>query len=124
MRGRSACIGRSASSGRGVNPFMLIVRLSFKTEAGVSQFLNDFSPMAAAVRDSEPNTLSYEVSQSEKNPLELVIVERYRTKADFVDVHRSMKHFIKFRPKLQALQDAGEVTVTGDGLNELGIGHM
>jgi len=35
-----------------------------------------------------------------------------------------MKHFMKFRPKLQAMQDAKQVEVTGESFTELGVGFM
>lgn len=104
--------------------WMLIVKLTFTSEASLQTFLRDFAPMAAAVRDHEAGTLSYEACQSDKDPLSITLVERYRTKADYLDYHKSTRHFLKFRPRLQKLQDSGEVVVTGESVTELGLGYM
>lgn len=90
----------------------------------VTKFLEAFTPMADAVSRAEPGTLGYEVSVSDQNPLSMMIYERYRTKDEYLSVHKAMKHFLKFRPKLQELQDAKKVVVTGESFRELGVGFM
>ena len=73
---------------------------------------------------NEPFLYSYEVSQSDKDPLQYIIVERYRSKADYVGAHRRSTAFHTFRPQMKALQDAGEVIVTGASFNEVGLGFV
>lgn len=87
-------------------------------------FLGAFASMASAVGQGEPDTLGYEVSASESDPLHLMIFERYRTKEAYLSVHKAMKHFLKFRPKLQELQDAKKVAISGESFHELGYGFM
>jgi quinol monooxygenase YgiN len=108
----------------GERAWLLVVTLRFVSAAEVDKFLTAFGPQADATSRGEPDTLGYEVSRSEQNPLSLMIYERYRTKAAYLDVHKAMKHFSKFRPKLQALQDAKKVEVTGEAYQELGVGFM
>ena len=43
-----------------------------------------------------------------------MIYERYRSKADYLGAHRSSPAFLQFRPKMKALQDAGDVLISGD----------
>ena len=66
--------------------------------------------------------LRYEVAQSDKDPLRYVILERYRSKDDYLGAHRRSPAFREFRPQMRALQESGRVTVTGSSYQELGIG--
>lgn len=104
--------------------WLLVVNLRFKHADDMNFFLGAFAPMADAVSRSEPATLGYEVSRSEKDPLLVMIYERYASKSEYLDTHKAMKHFLKFRPKLQQLQDAHRVVVSGESFQELGIGFM
>ena len=65
-----------------------------------------------------------EIAKSDKNPLHYAIIERYRSKADYVGAHRNSPAFHKFRPKMKALQEAGRVQVGGNSYNELGVGFV
>jgi len=112
--------GRPKASGD--NAFVLRVGLQFTNPAAASTFVSDWSKAAAYCMREERFLFHYEVSQSDKFPLQYMIVERYRSKRDYVDTHRHSKAFAEFRPKLKALQDNGEVTVTGDSWIELGVG--
>mmetsp|Transcript_29710 Transcript_29710/g.79812 ORF Transcript_29710/g.79812 Transcript_29710/m.79812 type:complete len:143 (-) Transcript_29710:362-790(-) len=104
--------------------FVLLVRLTFRNEEKLQDFLRIFRPMAATVKATEPETLSYEVSRNNKKPLELVINERYATVDAYLNVHKETKHFKEFRPKLQSMQDGHDVEVSGDAFEELGVGYM
>ncbi|KAJ1619091.1 hypothetical protein T492DRAFT_1088332 [Pavlovales sp. CCMP2436] len=108
----------------GERAWLLVVHLRFVSAEAAEKFIGAFGQMAEAVSRGEPDTLGYEVSRSEQDPLYLMIYERYRTKAAYLDVHKAMKHFLKFRPKLQALQDAKQVAVDGEAFKELGVGFM
>ena len=108
----------------GEKAWLLVVSLRFKRADDLDVFLGAFTPMASAVSRSEPATLGYEVSRSEKDPLLVMIFERYASKLDYLDTHKAMKHFLKFRPKLQQLQDAHKVVVSGESFQELGVGFM
>jgi quinol monooxygenase YgiN len=108
----------------GEKAWLLIVHLQFESAADIDKFIEAFAPMGDAVSRTEPDTLGYEVSRSEKDPLKLMIFERYRTLDAYLKAHKSTKHFLKFRPKLQALQDAKKVIITGESYQELGVGFM
>ena len=51
-----------------------------------------------------------------------MMYERYRSKDDYAGAHRKSKAFHKFRPILRAMQERGEVAVTGTSYQELGVG--
>lgn len=104
--------GAGATSGS--PPFSLIVTLQFTEEQYKEQLLRDIAPLAKYIRQHEPDTLAYEVLLSDKDPLRVTILERYRDKDDaYLKVHRSSVQFQEFRPKLKAMQDAGVVEVDG-----------
>ena len=61
-------------------------------------------------------------ARSAADPLRYVIIERYRSRDDYVGAHRRSPAFKDFRPQMRALQEAQKVTVTGHSYKELGIG--
>jgi quinol monooxygenase YgiN len=102
-------------STNGQPPFSLIVNLEFKDESVKDQFLKDIAPLAKYVHDKEPDTLAYEALLSDKDPLKVVILERYKDKdRAFLEVHRNSIPFQVFRPKLKAMMDEGHVTMVGE----------
>lgn len=87
------------------------------------QFFKDIQPLAEYCKIHEPETIAYEVLQSDKDPLQVLILERYKSKdRSFVDIHRSSIPFQTFRPKLKAMEDQGYVTISGDSYFDSGIG--
>lgn len=105
-------------------PFSLLVTLEFTEEQHKRKFLDeDFGPFAAYVKEHEPTTLAYEVLQSDQNPNQVLILERYADKDDaFLKIHRSSKEFQEFRPKLKAMQEAGYVTIDGNSYVDTMLG--
>ena len=104
----------SANKLTAMPPFSLLVTLQFREQQYLDQFLEFFRPMAQFVKDHEPDTLAYEVLLSDKDPLQALILERYKDKENaYLKVHRSSATFLEFRPKLKALMDAGHVTMSG-----------
>ncbi len=107
-------------------PFSLFVTLTFTAEEHLNTFKKDIVPLCEYIKNSEPDTISYEVLLSDKDPLKVLIMERYKDKENaFLKVHRSSEAFNEFRPKLKALQDAGFVTVDGDSFidSQIGFGN-
>ena len=105
------------------NIFSLMVELQFSDEAARDAFLTDIAPLAQAVRDTEPGTLAYQVMQSDKDPLHVLMMERYTEKEHaYLRVHKQSDAFVAFRPKLQALQDAGKVTLSGHSYTDTAVG--
>jgi len=104
-------------------PFSLLVTLKFTAEEHKETFLNDIAPLAIYVKEKEPETIAYEVLLSDKDPLRVLIMERYMDKDNaYLTVHRSSQQFLDFRPKLQALQEAGHVTIDGESYLDSGVG--
>lgn len=60
--------------------------------------------------------------RSDKRPHTFLVTERYRSKEDYLHVHRTSDAFKSFRPKMQAMQESGDVVVSGDSFVELGLG--
>ena len=104
-------------------PFSLLVTLQFTEDEYKNKFLQDFVPLADYVRNHEPQTLTYEALQSDQNPLQILILERYVDKeVAFLQVHKSSQAFLTFRPKLKSMQDAGHVIVSGPSYVDTMIG--
>ena len=105
--------------------FSLLVTLEFTAEEHKETFLKDISPLAKYVEANEPDTIAYKVLLNDKDPLRVLIMERYKEKESaFLKIHRTSEPFLEFRPKLQALQDAGFVNVVGESFidSDLGFG--
>ena len=105
--------------------FSLLVTLKFSALEHREQFLNDIQPVADYVKTHEPDTLSYQVLMSDQNPLQVMIMERYKDKDNaYLKVHKSSAPFLTFRPKLKALQEAGHVTIDGHSYLDSNVGFM
>ena len=100
------------------NAWSLTIQLRFKDTESRVEFLKHWAPLARYVRDAEPFCLLFEAIQSDKDPLLLIVDERYIDKNVYVEKHRSSAAFHAFRPHMQKLQDEAKVEVLG----ESGIG--
>lgn len=104
-------------------PFSLLVTLNFQDDGSLQVFLKAIEPLANYIRDHEPDTLAYEVLLSDKDPLQALLLERYRDKENaFLKVHRSSQQFLDFRPKLAELEKAGKFTLSGHSYLDSQIG--
>ena len=113
----------SSSSPTSQPPFSLFVTLTFTAAEHLETFKQDIAPLCQYIKAHEPDTISYEVLLSDKDPLKVLIMERYRDKENaFLKVHRSSASFNEFRPKLKKMQDDGFVTVEGDSWLDSRIG--
>jgi len=102
--------------------FVLCVTLQFKSEPARDAFKGLFAGFAAWVRANEPFTLSYDVLQSDKDALKVMIVERYATRGDYAEGHRTSAEFLAFRAKLKAME--ATYTMTGDSYVVSDLGFM
>lgn len=102
--------------------FLLSVGLKFSDRESADGLLDAWAAAAAWCLEHEPFLFAYEVAQSDQDPLTYTIIERYRSKADYLGPHRSSPAFKLFRPKMRALQDRGKVVVSGSSYHELGTG--
>lgn len=119
----SAGAGVITSSSMEGPAFTLLVTMRFKSKIYVEQFLSDVRPVCQYVKNQEPTTLAYEVLQSDEDPLLLTFLERYADKEEaYLKTHKSGKAFLEFRPKLKAMQDAGNVEITGQSYLDTMVG--
>lgn len=104
--------------------FSLLVTLKFSSTEYKDQFLQDIQPVADHCRKNEPDTLAYEVLLSDQDPLQVLVLERYRDKeVAYLQVHKSSAPFLTFRPKLQAMQEGGHVQISGHSYLDAGVGY-
>ncbi|CAB9503457.1 expressed unknown protein [Seminavis robusta] len=105
--------------------FSLLVTLQFQDDSAKKEFLEIARPMMDYVYKNEPTTLGYELLFSDKDPLQVLFLERYVDKDEaYLKIHKSSAAFLTFRPKLQALQQAGRVTMSGNSYEDSGFGFM
>lgn len=103
--------------------FSLLVTLNFSAVEYKDEFLKLIQIVSDHVRTSEPDTLAYKVLLSNKDPLQVLVLERYRDKEiAYLQVHKSSAPFLDFRPKLAAMQNAGHVTISGESYIDSEIG--
>ncbi|GKY92976.1 hypothetical protein MPSEU_000266200 [Mayamaea pseudoterrestris] len=105
--------------------FTLLVTLTFDSIESKNDFMTALRPLAAYVQASEPNTLAYQLLESDSNPLQVTMLERYVNKqADYLEKHKSSREFQEFRAKLTAMQANKLVTVTGQSYLDSSIGYI
>lgn len=109
-----------ASRRRARKAFVLLVDVTFRTVEDRDAALQLWESVAVHCRDHEPGTLSYEAAISDSVPERIVFVERYATKNDYLDVHKSSRPFLAFRAKLGALNP----TITGHSYVTTDIGFF
>ena len=116
---RSASLPRTSSHKAS---FFLGITIKFNTIEDKENFTKIFRPYAQYVATFEPGTISYELSESDKSPLQIFLVERYVNKSAYLDVHRGTDTFIAFRSKLAQL--GATMTMDGHSYIESNIGFM
>lgn len=100
----------------------LNVKLTFKQESDLQLIIKEWTKVARYCAENEDFLLHYEVGVSDSNPLEVIILERYKTKEQYLSIHKQGEEFLKFRPKLAEMQEDGRVTIEGFSYKELGYG--
>jgi quinol monooxygenase YgiN len=123
--------------------FVLLVNMKFATIDHRNTFLKLMEPVCNYVYSNEgpaitststsssssgkleQTTLSYQVAISDKNPLQVLVMERYSDKENgYLTVHKSGKEFLKFREQLKGMQDRGEVVINGESYLETSLGYV
>ena len=103
----------------------LIVELEFQDTTAKNEFMELVQPLMDYMRLHEPTTIGYEVLLSDKEDLRALLVERYTDREEaYLKIHKSSKEFLEFRPKLQAMQESGKVTISGHSYLDAGLGFM
>ena len=83
----------------------LFVKLTFSSADKVEACKKLVSEYAQWMKENEPSTLSYQLMQSDKDPLQVCILERYAdTSYAYAIAHKTSPEFRKFRPALAALE--------------------
>jgi quinol monooxygenase YgiN len=114
--------------------FVLLVNMKFISLDLRNKFLEWIEPVCKDVienesptgsRGSTQTTLSYQVAISDKDPLMVVVLERYSDKENgYLTVHRSGGEFLKFRQLLKGMQEKGEVEINGESYIETSLGYV
>lgn len=102
--------------------FFLGITIIFKTMEDKNEFKLLFSPLAEYVKKNERNTLSYEMCESDKDPNRIFLIERYRTKHDYLEIHRKSEQFLEFRGLFELMKD--KYTMEGHSYIESKIGYV
>ena len=104
--------------------FVLYVELEFTNARAAKELVRAWRECADWCRTRERGLLHYEISQSNKDELTYSIFERYASERAYAETHKATEAYKTFRPKMQALQDAGELKVSGASFFELGHGFV
>ena len=116
---------KSRSAATSDPPFFLGVTITFGSAEDKKVFIENFRPLAEYVKAKEPETLSYELSESDKEPNQLFILERYKHKqSSYLEIHRHSKPFLVFREQLKQMMDDGRASLDGHSYIESGIGFV
>lgn len=127
---RSNIQNKASANENDSGAFVLLVNMKFSELSHRDTFLQLIKPVCQDVIANEgPNsagtTLSYQVAISDKNPLMVVVMERYSDKDNgYLTVHKSGKEFLKFRKELQGMQERGNVEISGESYIETGLGFV
>lgn len=105
------------------NAFFLGVTIKFPQASDKDDFKVIFTPLAKYVEEKELGTISYILMESDKDPLEIMILERYQDKDYYLNVHRSSGEFKVFREKFQEMITKG-AAVDGHSYIETDIGYV
>ena len=104
------------------NTFFLGITIIFNSIEDKEEFKSLFTPLAAYVKRNEKNTLSYELCESDKDPNRVFLIERYKTKHDYLEIHRKSKQFLEFRGLFELMKD--KYTMDGHSYLESNIGYV
>lgn len=102
-------------------PFVLAIKVQIKPELR-DEWLQQWKVLAKHVREKEPKTLAYEVSEVEGQENTFLVYERYCTKADLHDPHQQSEPFRSF--KQWCTETDPYVGKEGYGAFETKIGFM
>ena len=85
----------------------MYVELEFTNARAAKELVRAWRECADWCRTRERGLLHYEISQSNKDELTYSIFERYASETAYAVTHKATEAYKTFRPKMQALQDAG-----------------
>ncbi|RYH05478.1 antibiotic biosynthesis monooxygenase [archaeon] len=105
------------------NAFFLGVTIKFPNATDKDAFKVIFTPLAKYVEEKEFGTISYILMESDKDPLQIMILERYQDKDYYLSIHRSSGEFKAFREKFQEMIARG-ASVDGSSYIETDVGFV
>ena len=121
-------MGKSKNRRSTTNPkaFLLCITVKYKDQEQKQIFKSLFSATANYCAANEYDTLSYEIADSDKNPLQSFIIERYKTKNAFTDVHRKGAIFLDMKEKMEKLNltAANGFILDGHSYYETNVGFV
>jgi len=100
----------------------LAVTLNFSQRSDLEHILKEWTTLALYCAEKEDFLYHYEVGVDDSNPLIVHIIERYRTKDEYLNIHKKSDVFLTFRSQLKTLQDSGKVVISGFSFQESGHG--
>jgi len=109
---------------RNEKAFVLSVELLFEDKDTATQVIDEWRKVAEWCHNNEAILYHYEIAKSDQDPLKYHMYERYRSKSDYLNIHKASDAFQEFRKILQEAQDRGAVKVSGSSYLELGIGYV
>lgn len=121
----SRCLPETSSSYRRTKnkgAFFLGITIKFNTVQDKQNFVDIFGPYAKYVAAGETETISYELLESDKSPLQIFLVERYINKEAYLNIHRKTDEFIAFRAKLTEL--GATMSMDGHSYIESNLGFI
>ena len=86
---------------------MIVIAANLKAKPGKeNELIEVMKKLAAAVRSREPDTLDYVLLRSQKDPLQFLVYEKYRS-GDAMKAHLTSPHFQDASKKLALILDGG-----------------
>lgn len=92
--------------------YMLTVHVTFPDAINRDKWLSEVSKLAQAAQQDEPGCLTFSAAQDEKDPLKMLLLERYVDKAAF-EAHKrtdAFKAFVQALPSIDRKVDASYFT--------------
>jgi len=86
---------------------MIVIAANLKAKPGKeNELIGVMKELSAAVRSSEPDTLDYVLLRSQKDPLQFLVYEKYRS-GDAMKAHLVSPHFQAASKKLALILEGG-----------------
>ena len=114
------CSRKRFSTGK--SEFFLGVAITFDSEHYKEEFKKSFKPLAEYVMENEFSTLSYKLSESDKDSLKVFIAERYDSKESYLEIHRKSKQFLLFKKQLTNMSN--HLEIVGHSYIESNLGFV
>lgn len=117
---------REEASEKGDRTFTLSVTLNFRDAEMKHKYLSLLAGYARYVEEHEPTTLTYKIMQSDKDPLEMLLFERYVNKNAYLNIHRTSPEFLRYRESTTALSGGAPpgIVIRGASYDDDAIGFL